>query len=169
MAVLNIVTYPDPILTKPSAKVETIDDSIQELIENMAETMYAAPGVGLAAVQVGESKRILVYDDSPEEERGNFKVLINPEIVSSEGDYLSEDEGCLSVPDFRANVKRFSSVVVKALDREGKEVTIEAEGFPAVVLQHEIDHLDGVLFIDRISALKRSFYKRQVKKRLKAS
>ncbi len=169
MAVLNIVTYPDPILAKPSDKVTEIDDSIQKLIEDMAETMYDAPGVGLAAVQVGVNKRILVFDHAPEEEKGNYEVLINPEIVSSEGEFISEDEGCLSVPDFRATVKRASSVIVKALDREGKELTIEAEGFLAVVLQHEIDHLDGVLFIDRISALKRSFYKRQVKKRLKAS
>ena len=167
MALLDIVTYPDPILTKPCDKVVIFDDALQELIDNMAETMYDAPGVGLAAVQVGVSKRLLVYDAAPQEENREYNVLVNPEIVSSEGEYLSEEEGCLSVPDFRANVKRFASVVVEGLDRHGSPVRIEAEGFLAVVLQHEIDHLNGILFIDRISSLKRSLYKRRVNKRLK--
>lgn len=169
MAILKIVTYPDPILSKPSEKVEVFDESLQELIDNMAETMYDAPGVGLAAVQVGISKRLLICDNTPEDGEREYKVLVNPEIISSEGEFLSEDEGCLSVPDYRANVKRFAAVVVEYQDRNGEPVRIEAEGFPAVVLQHEIDHLDGVLFIDRISSLKRNIYKRNVKKRLKSA
>jgi peptide deformylase len=156
-------------LRQPTKPVETIDDDLQKIIDDMADTMYAAPGVGLAAIQVGIDKRLLVYDISPKEENSQreLRVLINPVIVSMEGEQLSEDEGCLSVPDFRADVKRAAKVHVKAFDRHGKPLTIEAQGMHAIILQHEIDHLEGVLFIDRISALKRQLYKRKVKKQLK--
>jgi peptide deformylase len=171
VAILEIVTYPDKFLRQPTQPVETIDDELQKIIDDMAETMYAAPGVGLAAIQVGIGKSLFIYDIAPreegQEEKRDLQVLINPVIVSHEGEQLSEDEGCLSVPDLRADVKRYAQVQVKAFDRHGNPLDIEAEGMHAIVLQHEIDHLNGVLFIDHISALKREMYKRKVKKRMK--
>jgi len=167
MAVLEILKYPDKFLRQPTNPVETIDDTIQRLIDDMADTMYNEPGVGLAAIQVGMDKSIIVYDVAPREEGRDFQALINPEIVARSGSTISENEGCLSVPDFRADVKRDATVQVKGLDRDGNPVAIDAEGLLAVVLQHEIDHLHGILFIDRISALKRQLYKRRVKKQLK--
>lgn len=169
MAILDIITYPDPFLKTKTRPVKDVDDTIRKLIDDMAETMYAAPGIGLAATQVGASHRILVYDISPPEIEDGLQVLINPEIVDQSGEQLSEGEGCLSVPDYRADVNRYEWVRVTALDREGRPFTIEDSGLHAIVLQHEIDHLDGILFIDRISALKREIYKRRVKKQLKAS
>lgn len=133
----------------------------------MAETMYDAPGMGLAAIQVGCDKSILVYDVSPPDENRFLQVLMNPKIISSEGEMISENEGCLSVPDYRADVKRAGSILVEGLDKEGNPLRIEAEGFLAIVLQHEIDHLNGTLFIDHISALKRQLYKKRIKKMLK--
>lgn len=133
----------------------------------MSETMYQAPGVGLAAVQVGLDKSLLVYDIAPRDDGRQLHVLINPRIVAQEGRILSENEGCLSVPDFRADVQRSAQILVEGLDRDGKPLRFEAEGFLATVLQHEIDHLNGTLFIDRISALKRQLYTRRVNKQLK--
>lgn len=167
MAKLEIVTYPDKFLSEPTQPVENIDGNIQDLIENMAETMYMAPGIGLAAIQVGINKSLLVYDVSAKDEKRSLHVLINPRIISSEGSVLSEDEGCLSVPDFRADVKRSAAILVEGVDRNEKPLRIEAEGFLAVVLQHEIDHLNGILFIDRISSLKRGMYKRKIQKSLR--
>jgi peptide deformylase len=167
MALLEIVTYPEKILSRPTRLIENIDGDIQYLIENMAHTMYQAPGVGLAAIQVGINKSLMVYDISPKDKERSLQVLINPRIVSSEGSLLSEDEGCLSVPDFRSDVKRTAAITVEGVDRNEKPVRIDAEGFLAIVLQHEIDHLNGILFIDRISALKRGIYKRKVFKNLK--
>ena len=167
MAILEILTYPNKFLSQPTKPVTDIDEEIRNLIEDMAATMYEAPGIGLAAIQVGYDKGLLVYDVSPRDEERSLQVLINPRIVSSEGTTISEDEGCLSVPDFKADVKRAASILVEALDREGKPLRIEAEGLLAIVLQHEIDHLNGILFIDRISSLKRQMYKRRVKKNLK--
>lgn len=173
MAILEIITYPNPLLLKPSENVDEINDEIQTLIEDMAETMFDAPGAGLAAVQVGVNKKIIVVntteqnEESEGSEEKSWYALINPEIIEKDGVYLSEDEGCLSVPDFRATVKRASRVVIKAMDRNGEPVTMELNGFQAVVLQHEIDHLDGTLFIDHISLLKRNLYKTKVKKQLK--
>jgi len=167
MTLLEILTYPDKFLKQPTKPVENIDSTIQNLIDDMASTMYKAPGVGLAAIQVGFDKSILVYDISPGEEKKSLQVLINPRIVNSEGETISENEGCLSVPDFRADVKRAVSIRVEGYDREGKELQIEAEGILATVLQHEIDHLNGTLFIDHISPLKRALYKKRIKKQLK--
>ena len=167
MTLLDILTYPDKRLRHKAAPVEKVDDDIRKLIDDMAETMYHAPGMGLAAVQVGIDKRIIIYDISGPENEPKLEVLINPEIVESEGSMLSESEGCLSVPDYRSDVKRYERVKVEALDRYGEPVHIETDGLHAIVLQHEIDHLDGVLFIDKISALKREMYKRKVKKQLK--
>jgi len=167
MEPLKILTYPDKFLSEPTKPVENIDEKIQNLIKDMASIMYQAPGIGLAAIQVGINKSLLVYDVSPGDEKRSLQVLINPRIVEREGTTISEDEGCLSVPDLRANVKRSASVLVEGFNNKEKPLRIEAEGLLAVVLQHEIDHLNGILFIDRISTLKREIYKRRVKKNLK--
>lgn len=165
---LKILTYPDQFLLKPTEPIENIDGQVQEMLASMAATMYAAPGIGLAAIQVGWGKSVLVYDISPREEERRLHVLVNPRIVASEGEMISDAEGCLSVPDFRADVKRAERILVEGFDREGKPVKVEAEGLHAIVLQHEIDHLNGKLFIDRISSLKREMYKRRVRKALKS-
>ena len=167
MSKLDILTYPDKFLRQPTIPVDNIDGDLQRFIEDMAETMYAAPGVGLAAIQVGTDKSILVYDRMPGEDKREYGVVINPVIIESEGELLSENEGCLSVPEFRSDVKRASRVLLDGVDRHGEPLRLEAEGFMAVVMQHEIDHLNGKLFIDHISALKRELYKRRVKKMLK--
>jgi len=167
MTILKILTYPDPFLKKKTKPVEDINDDIKKLIEDMADTMYEAPGVGLAAIQVGEDRSIIVFDPEADKENRPYQVLINPEIVSKEGEFLSENEGCLSVPEFRSDVKRAEFTVVTGLDRNGNPVRMEAHGLLSVILQHEIDHLNGILFIERISSLKRGIYKRKVKKQLR--
>lgn len=167
MTVLDILTYPDKFLKKQTAPVENIDGAMQTLIDNMASTMYAAPGVGLAAPQVGIGQSFIVYDIAPKEDGHDLHVLINPRIIESEGEIISENEGCLSVPEFRADVKRAELIMVEGVDREGNPLRFEAQGMLAIVIQHELDHLDGTLFIDRISALKRNLYKRRVKKEMK--
>ena len=167
MAILEIYTYPNKFLSQPTKPVDDIDGKLQDLIDDMANTMYQAPGIGLAAIQVGHDKSLLVYDVAPRDEKRSLQVLINPRIISSEGTTISEDEGCLSVPDFKASVKRSEFVLVEGFDRDGNPLRFDAEGLLAVVLQHEIDHLNGILFIDRISSLKRELYKRRVKKNLK--
>ena len=165
---LKIFTYPDRVLRTKAKPIKDIDGDLQELIDAMADTMYRAPGIGLAANQVGELKRILVYDLSPRENGRHLSVLINPEIVQAEGKMVHE-EACLSVIDFSSEVTRDSEIKVRGYDRHGKPVDIEAEGLLAICLQHEIDHLNGTLFIDRISSLKRSLYKKKLKKILKQS
>lgn len=167
MTILEILTYPNKFLSKPVKQIENIDGELQKLIDDMGSTMYDAPGIGLAAIQVGHDKSLLVYDVSPKDEERSLQVLINPRIISKEGTVISEEEGCLSVPEFRSDVKRASIILVEGVDREGKPLRIEAEGLLSLVLQHEIDHLNGKLFIDRISSLKRQIYKRRVKKNLK--
>ncbi len=167
MTLLDILTYPDKFLRKKVEPVENIDAEVKQIIADMAETMYNAPGMGLAATQVGINKRIIIYDISGPEDNLKLEVLINPIILESEGTVVSENEGCLSVPDFRSDVKRSAWVKVEALDRDGVPVHIETDGIHATVLQHEIDHLDGILFIDKISTLKREMYKRKVKKKIK--
>jgi len=167
MSKLEILTYPNNFLLKPTTPLENIDGKVQEMIDSMASTMYAAPGVGLAAIQVGWDKSLLVYDIEPRDDTRQLNVLVNPRIIAGEGEILSEDEGCLSVPDFRADVKRAARILVEGVDREGNPRRIEAEGLLAIVLQHEIDHLNGTLFIEHVSALKREMYKRRVKKKLR--
>lgn len=169
MMLLRIREYPDIVLSRPAKPVINIDSTLQQTIEDMAETMYRAPGVGLAAPQVGIDQCFLIYDISPRDEEHNLHVLINPRIVCKEGEILSENEGCLSVPDLRSDVMRFSYIQVEGLDRNGTPFSIDAEGYLAIVLQHEIDHLNGILFLEHISALKRSLYKKRIKKRLKQS
>ena len=167
MAILDIVTFPDKFLRQPTKPVGNIDGDLQELIDNMEETMYQAPGVGLAAIQVGIDQSMLVYDISPQDEGRSINVLINPRIIEKEGEVLSENEGCLSVPEYRSDVKRFASILVEAWDRDEKPLRFEAHDFLSIVLQHEIDHLNGKLFIDRISPLKRQLYTRRLQKQLK--
>ena len=166
---LKIVTYPEQVLLNPTEPLKNIDGRVQGMIDSMAETMYAAPGVGLAANQVAWGKSLLIYDISPREEKRDLRVLINPKILASEGEIVSENEGCLSIPDYRADVKRAQRILVEGVDREGNPVRLEAEDFHAVVLQHEMDHLNGKLFIDRISSLKRELYKRRIRKALRES
>jgi len=165
MALMKILTYPDKFLKTTTKPVENIDTDLQQIINDMAETMYAAPGAGLAATQVGIDKSIMVYDGFPGEEKQSVKVMINPVILESSGTLVSENEGCLSVLDYTADVKRASHVLVECLDRDGNPLKFEAEGYLAIVLQHEIDHLNGILFIDRISSLKRQIYKKRIKKK----
>jgi len=167
VSILEVLTYPDKFLAQPTKAVENIDGKIQKIIDNMAETMYDAPGAGLAAIQVGFDKSIIIFDSLPGETEKSLQVLLNPKILESDGDIISENEGCLSVPDFTSDVKRSASVLVEAIDREGNPLQIEAEGYLAIVLQHEIDHLNGILFINRISSLKRELYKRRIKKKLR--
>lgn len=171
MDLLNIITYPDTFLSTNAKPVENIDGALQQLIDDMSTTMYQACGIGLASVQVGVDKRLIIIDArqilDAGEEKNSPLILINPTIVAAEGSVISENEGCLSVPDFRANVKRHQSVAVEGFDRHGKPVRMERDDFLAIVLQHEIDHLNGTLFIDRLSSLKRQMYKRKVKKQLK--
>jgi len=168
MEKLDIVTYPDKFLKKTVKPVENINEEIQKLIDNMCYTMHQSQGVGLAAIQVGYDGSLLIYDSTPGENNpDSARALINPKIIKCEGSFLSENEGCLSVPDFRADVKRYAAVLVEGVDREGKPVRLERDDFLAVILQHEIDHLNGTLFIDRISALKRQLYKTRVLKQLK--
>jgi len=165
---MKIYTYPERVLREKAERVENIDEEIQNLIDCMAETMYVAPGIGLAANQVGVPKQVIIYDVSPKEDGRNLSVLINPEIVQAEGS-ITFEEACLSVVDFSANVDRNAQVKVKGVDGEGNPVDIEADGLLAVCLQHEIDHLHGTLFIDHVSSLKRALYKKRLKKKLKKS
>lgn len=159
----TILTYPNPELKKKSAPVTIISDSIRELVRDMSETMYAAPGVGLAAPQIGVHQRVIIIDISDKNEPPDLIVAINPVIVHAEGEAY-EEEGCLSVPDYAANVRRHARVIVKALDLEGVEQTWKADELLAIAFQHEIDHLDGILFIDHLSALKRELFQRKARK-----
>jgi peptide deformylase len=159
----EILHFPDKSLTKTSAAVDHMDGDLAQLIEDMVETMYAAPGVGLAAPQVGTSQRIVVLDVNHEEPGKDLLKLINPTITDREGSIIWE-EGCLSVIDYTAEVKRSAKVEVKAWTIDQQEIIFQAEELLAVALQHELDHLDGKLFIDRISRLKREMYSRRVKK-----
>lgn len=163
MAILEIRKYPEKVLKQKALPVTTFDQDLQELIDNMIETMYAAPGVGLAAPQVGESKRLAVIDISYREDKFPLLVLVNPVIEISEGE-VEFEEGCLSLPEYTATVKRAEKVIVRALDRDGKEMEIKGTDLLAIALQHEIDHLDGILLIDRISPIKREFFKKRHKK-----
>ena len=167
MTMLDILTYPDSFLKKRTAPVENIDGNMQDIFDSMAATMYVAPGVGLAAPQVGIGQSFIVYDIAPREEGHDLHVLVNPKIITSEGEILSENEGCLSVPDFRADVKRAERILVEGVDRDGNPLRFEADGLLAIVIQHELDHLNGTLFIDHISTLKRQMYKRRVKQEMK--
>lgn len=161
MALLSIAKYPDPVLKKPCRPVETIDEEILQILQDMAETMYANSGVGLAAPQVGRSLRLIVVDVNRGEEESQLLRLINPRIIDKSEEIKSE-EGCLSLPELIVEVDRFARVTLEALLPSGEPVTIEADGLLAVALQHETDHLDGVLLVDRLSSLRRSLYGRKM-------
>jgi peptide deformylase len=158
MALLEILTYPDPRLRTVAEPVAEVTDEHRQLIDDMLETMYAAPGIGLAATQVDVHQRLLVLDIS--EERNEPQVFINPEILASEG-LASGEEGCLSVPEYTETVERAENIRVKALDRNGQAFELEAEGLLAICIQHEMDHLEGKLFVDYLSMLKRSRLKKK--------
>lgn len=162
MAILDILNYPDPRLHTVAASVETVDDGIRRLVDDMAETMYAAPGIGLAATQVNVHQQVIVIDTT--EEKRDLRVFINPRIVSQHGRQQYE-EGCLSVPGVYESVTRAEQITVEALGRDGKPFTIEAEGLLAVCIQHEMDHLLGKVFVEYLSPLKQSRIKNKMKKR----
>jgi peptide deformylase len=166
MAIKKILTYPDPVLRQKVETVTSFDDSLRQLAVDLAETMFDAPGAGLAANQIGVCQRVVVINISEDEEDKKPLVLVNPEIIEKEGCQIDE-EGCLSVIDLTANVERFSRVLVRAQDLNGKEWEFPAEDFFARVIQHELDHLSGILFIDHLSPLKRTLYKRRLKKLLR--
>jgi len=168
MAVREILIIGDPVLTRKSERVDDITEDVVRLARDMVETVHAAPGVGLAAPQVGVSKRIIVVDLSVGENEDALHVLINPEIVTKEGEVICE-EGCLSVPDIKEKVARPYRVVARGLDLEGRPVEIEGEDLLARALCHEVDHLDGILFVDKLSALKRTLIKKKFKKAAAAS
>jgi peptide deformylase len=168
MAKLAIITLPDPILRKVSAPVERIDETLRKLADDMLQTMYAAPGVGLAAVQVGVARRLIVLDTAKgEAEPPRPLVLFNPEIVALGSELREHEEGCLSIPGVRIDIERPSAATVRFLDREGKRQELVAEGLLATAIQHEIDHLNGRLIIDFLSRLKRDIIVRKFKKQAK--
>ena len=163
MSILPILKYPDPILREKAVSVTIFDAGLKKIANDMAETMFDAPGVGLAAPQIGQAIQLIVVDISVDENQQDFMVMINPEITDSQGSQ-EDEEGCLSVIDLTANVKRKNKIRLTYQDTEGKKHEITAEGRMAVILQHEIDHLHGILFIDHLSALKRNLYKKRLKK-----
>ena len=167
MAILEILKYPDPRLREVAEPVAAVDDEVRELAENMAETMYDAPGIGLAANQVGVSKRVFIVDIASDDEPSQLMVFINPEIIQLEGTQ-TWDEGCLSFPDVNEEIKRAARVKVRALGIEGKPFELEAEGLLAVAIQHENDHLDGILMIDKVNALKRRLIGRKMARSARA-
>ncbi len=166
MAILDILEFPDPRLRTIAQPVETVDDSVRELIDNMFETMYAAPGVGLAATQVNVHKRIVVIDVS--EDQSQPLVFINPEVTVLGEEEAPYDEGCLSVPGFYESVDRPTQVRVNALGRDGEPFTLEPDGLLAVCIQHELDHLNGKLFVDYLSAVKRQRIRKKLEKQHRA-
>ncbi len=163
MAVREIVKYPDPVLKKRSETVAEIDGEVEKLIHDMKETMYAAGGIGLAACQIGIPRRVIVLDVSPIDPQHSFFCLINPEIVSEEGE-IDHEEGCLSVPDYVEKVKRKERVCARGLSPQGTEIEIKGDGILAMALQHEIDHTNGILILDRVSRLKREIYRTKLRK-----
>ena len=167
MTIKPLIILPDPILRQVSRPIETIDGEVKKLADDMLETMYDAPGIGLAAIQIGVARRMLVLDVSKEGEDKKPLVFINPEVVSASDTRSVYEEGCLSIPDYYAEVERPAVITVKHLDRDGKEQLTEADGLLATCLQHEIDHLNGVLFIDHISKLKREMVIRKFTKAAK--
>ncbi len=171
MARLEILTYPNPRLAEKSLPVEAVDDALRRTIDDMIETMYEEDGVGLAAPQVGILKRVIVLDCSPREDEDgnplpkNPLAVVNPVIVTRSEEKIVWEEGCLSVPDYNDEVERNARCTVEGLGRDGEKISIEAEGLLSVCFQHEIDHLDGVLFVDRLSRLKQQMVKKRLKKR----
>jgi len=169
MALRDILTVPDPMLKKVSARVDVVDDELRALMDDMLETMYAAPGIGLAAIQIGVPKRVIVMDLAKPDETPAPRYFVNPEIVWASEETQPYEEGCLSVPEIYDEVERPAHVKLRYLDYNGNPVEEDAEGMYAVCIQHEMDHLDGVLFIDHLSRLKREQAVKKVKKQAKAA
>jgi peptide deformylase len=167
MTIKPLIILPDPILRQVSKPIETVDSEVKKLADDMLETMYDAPGIGLAAIQIGVARRMLVLDVSKDGEDKQPLVFINPEVISASDARSVYEEGCLSIPDYYAEVERPATITVKHLDRDGKQQIVEADGLLATCLQHEIDHLNGVLFIDHISKLKREIVIRRFTKAAK--
>ena len=165
--ILPIVKYGNSVLHQVAAPVTAFDDALERLSKDMVETMYAAPGVGLAAPQVGVPTRLMVIDPTGGEKAGSLTVLANPEILDSEGDQY-EEEGCLSIPEFMARVHRPEKLTVSGKRIDGRQTRVEGEGLLARILSHEIDHLNGVLFIDHLSVIKRDIIKRKIRKKVRA-
>jgi peptide deformylase len=163
MSVKKILTYPHPVLRQKAESITTFDEELQTLIQDMAETMYQAPGVGLAANQIGIPRRLVVVDRSTGENERAYLALVNPEITAGEGS-VADEEGCLSVVECYAKVKRFRKIHVSAQDMKGNPLEFDAEDRLARIIQHEVDHLLGTLFIDHLSSLKRALYKKKLKK-----
>lgn len=161
MALRTILHYPDPRLRQVAKPVETVDDEVRRLVDDMAETMYAAPGIGLAAIQINVAQRVVVIDVS--ETRSQLQVFINPQILERDGTQVFE-EGCLSVPGIFDEVERAKHIRVRALDRDGQAFELEADGLLATCIQHEIDHLDGKVFVDYLSRLKQSRIRKKLEK-----
>lgn len=161
--ILDICKWPDDVLAMKAERIEEVTPELQELIDNMIETMYESDGVGLAAPQVGESIRLIVVDQTGPKIRGDLRVIVNPEIIECDGEVDSE-EGCLSCPELNISVKRKQRVKVVGLDRDGNEVVIESDGFLAIVLQHEIDHLNGITLADQVGRLKKAMYRKKAMK-----
>ena len=168
MAVRTVLHYPDKRLREPGKKIAAVTPAIQALIDDMAETMYAAPGVGLAATQIGEPYQLFVVDIANEGEPSDFRVFVNPEILATDGT-TSYEEGCLSFPGAREEIDRAERIRVRAQDRDGKTFELEAEGLLAICIQHEYDHLQGVLMIDHLGPLKKRLLHRKMQKRADAS
>jgi len=167
MAIRPIVLYPDPVLLAPTREVEGVDDDVRALIRDLVETMYAAPGIGLAANQIAVPKRVCVVDVSAGETPGELKVFVNPVIEEVSGSEVGE-EGCLSFPDITLDIERGLRIRVRAFDEEGRPFTLEAEDLLARAIQHEVEHLEGRTFLQNVSPLKRELVKRQIKKRMKS-
>jgi peptide deformylase len=169
MALREILVVPHPVLKQVSTKVDVVDDDLRALMDDMLETMYAAPGIGLAAVQIGVPKRVIVMDLSREGEEKQPRYFVNPEIVWASEDTAPYEEGCLSVPEIYDEVERPAHVKLRYLNYQGEQIEEDAEGLFAVCIQHEMDHLEGVLFIDHLSRLKREQAIKKVKKQAKAA
>jgi peptide deformylase len=161
--VREVLIYPDPGLKQKAKPVAKVDDAIRALVKDMTETMYAEDGIGLAAPQIGVLKRIIVIDTSPKQEGEKLRVFINPELITAEG-RTKYTEGCLSIPGEAEEIERFAKVSVRALNQKGETFELEAEGLLAIALQHEMDHLDGVLFVDRLSSVKRGLIRKRMLK-----
>jgi len=168
MTIRKILTEPDPFLRQKSTKVEKVDNEIKSLMDDMLETMYAAPGIGLAAIQIGVPKRVIVLDISKSEEKKNPLYFVNPEIISNSNTDASYEEGCLSVPGQFAEISRPDKCKIKFLNYAGEEKVLETEGLLATCIQHEMDHLEGILFIDYLSKLKKDMIVKKLSKQKKS-
>lgn len=167
MAIRPIVLYPDPVLLRPTSPVEAVDETLRELVRDMTETMYAAPGIGLAANQVGVASRVCIVDLSAGEETGQLHVFINPNVVEEDGSQRGE-EGCLSFPDVTLEIQRSETATVEALDLDGQPFRMTASGLMARAILHECEHLDGQVFLRNVSSIKRELVKKQIRKRIKS-